>query len=56
MIIRSLGAEFFHVDQRIYRRTDRQTDRHDAADIRFSQFRETPYKYYQLQNSIIRHI
>ena len=35
-------------------RIDRQT--HDEADIRFSQFRETPDKYSQLQNSIIRHI
>ena len=32
--IRPLGAELFHAD----RQTDRQTDRHDAANSRFSQF------------------
>jgi hypothetical protein len=33
--IRQLGAELFHVDRRT---TDRQTDRHDKAKFRFSQF------------------
>jgi len=34
MIIRLLGAEFFHAD----RRTDGQADRHDETNIRFLQF------------------
>jgi hypothetical protein len=36
MKIRSVGAELFHEDKR----TDGQTDRHDEANIRFSQFCE----------------
>jgi len=36
MKIRPVWAELFHADG--------QTDRHDDANSRFSQFRETPYK------------
>jgi hypothetical protein len=36
MEIRPVGAELFHADGR--------TDRHDEADIRFSQFFEITYK------------
>jgi hypothetical protein len=36
MKIRPVGAELFHAD----RRTDRQTDTHDAVNSRFSQFCE----------------
>ena len=36
MQIRSVGTEFFHVGGR----TDGQTDRHDEANYRFSQFCE----------------
>jgi hypothetical protein len=36
MKIRPVGAEFFHAD----RRRDRQTDRHEKAKSRFSQFYE----------------
>ena len=36
MKIRSLGAELFHADGR----TERQTDRHNETNIRFSQFYE----------------
>jgi hypothetical protein len=35
MIIRSVGAELLHADGRTGGRTDRQTDRHDEANIRF---------------------
>jgi len=35
--IRSVGAELFHAD----RRTSGQRDRHDEANSRFSQFRES---------------
>jgi len=34
MTIHSLGAEVFHADGQ----TDRRTDRHDEANVRFSQF------------------
>ena len=36
MKIRPVGAELFHEDER----TDRETDRHDEANSRFSQFCE----------------
>jgi hypothetical protein len=36
MKMRPVGAELFHADGR----TDRLTDRHDAANSRFSQFDE----------------
>jgi hypothetical protein len=38
MKIRSVGAEFFHVDTWM----DRQTDGHDEANSRFSQYCECP--------------
>ena len=40
MKILSVGAELFHEE----RRTDSQTDRHDEANGRFSQFCERAYK------------
>jgi hypothetical protein len=40
MKIRQVGAELFHADGRTYI----QTDRHDGAHSRFSQFRERAYK------------
>jgi hypothetical protein len=38
MKIRPVGSDLLHVDGR----TDRQTDRHDEANSRFSQFCEHP--------------
>ena len=38
--IRPIGAELFHADGR----TDRQTDRHDEANSRFSNFANAPKK------------
>ena len=38
MKIRTVGAELFHGNER----TDRQADRHDEADSRFSQFCDEP--------------
>jgi len=38
MKIRSVGAELFYVD----RQTDGQTDRHNEANSRSSQFSDTP--------------
>ena len=44
MKIRPMGAELFHADGR----TDRQqTDRHDEANSRFTQFCESSYKRFQ---------
>jgi hypothetical protein len=40
MKIGRVGAELFHADGR----TDRQTDRHDDPNSRFSQFCEREYK------------
>jgi hypothetical protein len=36
--IRPVGAEFFHVDEQMDGRTDRQTDKHDESHSRFSQY------------------
>jgi hypothetical protein len=40
MKIRPVGAELFHADGRMDRRTDRQTGRSDEANSRLSQFFE----------------
>jgi len=43
MKILPVGAELFHVDGRtdVQKDTDRQTDRHDEANSRFSKFCES---------------
>jgi len=40
MEIRPMEAELFHADKQTHEQRDRQTDRHDKAISRFSQFRE----------------
>jgi len=50
MTIRPVGDDLFHADGRTHRRTggstDRQTERHDEANSRFSQFCKRAWKYY----------
>jgi len=41
MIIPAMGDELFLADRGAKGQTDRQTDRHNEANGRFSQFRET---------------
>jgi len=44
MRIRPVGAELSHADGRTDGRRERQTDRHDEANSRFSQFLQTSLK------------
>ena len=48
MNIRPVGAEFFDAEGRTFRQTDRQTDRHDEANYRFSNFADSPVKCYEV--------
>ena len=48
MKIRPVEAELFHAD----RLADGQTDRHDEANSRFSQFRETRLKIVQYNATV----
>ena len=44
MIIRPVGAELFRAKGKTYVRRDTETDRHDEANSRFSQFNENTLK------------